>query len=261
MRIRKAFTLIELLVVIAIIALLLSIVVPSLYKGREIARMAVCSTNEKSLVMAANLWSGENQNFSIAAKWWRDPMYQHDDGHYEDNSACSLMPYLAASIKQKKDSLVCPSAKNIKFYAMSDDYRTAGHEETFTYAANGYMIFDYGVSPGEIYKDEQRTYWDKHGSTKIPTIRNPARTAYFIDHEYYFVARWFFDPTKKPEDIQSNPKFWFQTRWHQKRTADIYGIGMIGWVDGHVSREPKDFAEVVEGSQSGRRWTVYYYGK
>jgi len=95
----------------------------------------------------------------------------------------------------------------------------------------------------------------------MTTIRNPAGTAYFIDHEYYYVARWFFDPTKPPEEIQADPRFWFQTRWHLKRSSDIYGIGMISWVDGHAGREPKDFAEVADNSYSGRRWTFYYYGK
>ncbi|HOQ04319.1 MAG TPA: type II secretion system protein [Anaerohalosphaeraceae bacterium] len=279
MRIRKAFTLIELLVVIAIIALLLSIIVPSLYKGRELARMAVCGTNLKSLVMAARLWADDNNGYAVALKWWRDPMHTHPNGQVEDNSKVSLMPYLAASIKNKGDSLVCPSAANVKFYALSEDYQTQGHEQTFTYAVNGYMVLNYnnrtpGVIDGPRYdevgsgrENGPRTakggymYWDERGSTKLSTIRNPARTTYFMDHEYYFIARWFFDPTRKPEEIQSDQRFWFQTRWHQKRPADIYGIGMIGWVDGHVSREPRDFAEVVPNSESGRRWTMYFYGQ
>ncbi len=59
MKLRTAFTLIELLVVIAIIALLVSILMPSLQKAKELAKDIVCKSNQKSVGTALFLYAGE----------------------------------------------------------------------------------------------------------------------------------------------------------------------------------------------------------
>ena len=64
---RKAFTLIELLVVISIIALLLSIMMPSLGKIKEKAKNLICSTNMKSLVLVWTLYANDNDDQMVSA--------------------------------------------------------------------------------------------------------------------------------------------------------------------------------------------------
>ena len=59
----RAFTLIELLVVIAIISLLVSILLPSLNRAKELARRVICAANERAIGQAIFLYNYENDNY------------------------------------------------------------------------------------------------------------------------------------------------------------------------------------------------------
>jgi prepilin-type N-terminal cleavage/methylation domain-containing protein/prepilin-type processing-associated H-X9-DG protein len=63
MRKTKAFTLIELLVVVAIIALLISILLPSLARARELSKRTVCSANLRGVGQACKIYAQENEEF------------------------------------------------------------------------------------------------------------------------------------------------------------------------------------------------------
>lgn len=88
---KHGFTLIELLVVIAIIALLLSIIVPSLRLAKEVATGAACLSNQKALATAWHLYQGDNDGFLVGGstyhsgqrgtpyRWVERPLFNDTD--------------------------------------------------------------------------------------------------------------------------------------------------------------------------------------
>jgi len=66
---KKGFTLIELLVVVAIIALLISILLPSLSRARELAKRLVCAANIKGIGTAQKIYANDNE------EQWSTPLF------------------------------------------------------------------------------------------------------------------------------------------------------------------------------------------
>jgi prepilin-type N-terminal cleavage/methylation domain-containing protein/prepilin-type processing-associated H-X9-DG protein len=81
---RNGFTLMELLVVIAIIALLLSILMPSLQKVKKIARSTICMSNLKQWAYGYSMYTGENDGYfetSVGVnKVWMDVLRPYYEG-------------------------------------------------------------------------------------------------------------------------------------------------------------------------------------
>jgi prepilin-type N-terminal cleavage/methylation domain-containing protein len=101
----KAFTLIELLVVIAIIALLLSIVVPTLKKAKDAARRISCANRLKQWGIAIQMYTADNNDkiMRMSRGWGWDTVYPHyidnEPEEYEDTVTWNIQginPYIDA---------------------------------------------------------------------------------------------------------------------------------------------------------------------
>ncbi len=129
---KKKFTLIEILVVVAIIGILASLLLPSLKKAREKARLASCINNQKQIAISFALYQDDSEGHypiygtsSDDKVSWDDQLSDYDGREISDADKLteelsideySAGSYLCPSTLQNRDPIL------IKSYAINDSY-------------------------------------------------------------------------------------------------------------------------------------------
>ncbi len=126
-RFKNGFTLIELLVVISIIALLLSILMPSLNKAKQVAREVVCKAHLHSLGQFYHMYASDRDDLKIpgAYYWywhyaWVSPPYDdlNDNGQVDPDDGIVGLGHLVEggyvdkpSNDNRSNIFICPGAR------------------------------------------------------------------------------------------------------------------------------------------------------
>src|SRR5688572_20551118 len=135
---RRAFTLIEILVVVAIIALLISILLPSLSRARKQAKTVVCQSNLHQIGLGLFMYAEAHKGRTLDVWPYRDqnPPIQPADYLWDYSYHCKLLRYVGNS----KQVYFCPDRPEQSHVTVADPVygTTSGIATTYAYNETGW---------------------------------------------------------------------------------------------------------------------------
>jgi prepilin-type N-terminal cleavage/methylation domain-containing protein len=218
----RAFTLIELLVVIAIIALLISILLPTLASARDKAARTTCASNMRQIGLGVQLYVDNSDNTLPDAGFYGcggnvgESMFQAVLGTQDPAETRPLNRYMDTT-----DLFRCPGDKgDPNPYVLADSYFRA-HGSSYSYASDAtYTHPEYGeVSIPTFGIDSCR-------NLKVSRIKRPSLKIVFMEPPFNPSFNEFTVDLDN-NGINNNERAW----WHDKKRNH----GNVLFVDQHVA--------------------------
>jgi len=229
------FTLIELLVVIAIIALLLSIVMPSLRIAKQSATGIVCLANQKSLCIGWFMYHQSNRGYFVGADAWGvgktanlTPFIPHTSELWvqlPQTEAGVAVPYAPATFEDEKRGIMrgalYPYVGDVKVYHCPGDRR-----EKMYGARDGAYYRSYSIAGGVNGQWRVGPFTEL---TRDSQLRRPAERYIMIEEAQrgWNQGSWAIDVRPRWGAVGA----WIDTLaiWHNKACT-------LGFADGHSEK-------------------------
>ena len=232
---RRAFTLIELLVVVAILALLVSMLLPTLGRAKEQARSTLCKVNLAGMVRANEMYAGENSDRYVPAAsdiFWGATGNRHrwhgvrsGFGGAFDPATGPLAKYLGSEGKIKK----CPSFTDFRSDPLSGAYESGSGGYGYSDLYVGSTFWERGFyhnSPGQLLG--ARTSDVKHPSETImfadAAMPQGGAPGYYVEESFAYCV-FALDEKGKLSNRRRAPSIHFR---HLEATN-------VAWCDSHVT--------------------------
>jgi len=169
------FTLIELLVVIAILALLVAILTPSLKRGRQLAVLAACASNQRQAFVAIALYAEEHQEYPTRTTWEAGLTNRG-----QEHQGTGVDPYqnlLIALNYAAKDALQCAEKSLYPGTNRFDHFVTEPWLRYNGPSTVGYWVWHYGHGAMFQYYGWHWYTWANPpaSSSRGPSFRKPAK--------------------------------------------------------------------------------------
>lgn len=257
MRKQRGFTLIELLVVIAIIALLLSIILPSLRLAKEAGQRVVCTSNLKSLCSSWLLYAEENKGLVVSATV-QEPS-NGSVGWVGDTKG--TLP-VAQQIEGIKKGKLFAYGQNPDVYHCP----TAAPNQRRSYSLSSQWHNNYEHSPRNTYHFGQTAKQMMH---KTSEVKNPAGRFTIVDNialdgdgywaVHYVEAKWWNIPNWRHNGGTANAYVDGHaeaTRWKNKKLTVEMAIKSyeVALAAGSTDAKVPDVLNVDQNTNEDLRW-------